>query len=51
MLKLSLCVNNDAYMLVKGNITVTEMVATYADIATDRNNKQAIFKNYTTFTN
>ena len=47
---LSLSVNNDAYMLVKGNITVTEMVATYADIATDRNNKQAIFKNCTPFT-
>ena len=57
MLKLScysyvfkLCDYSDAYILVKGNITVVGVGATNTARQADRNNKQAIFKNCAPFT-
>ena len=50
MLKSSLCDYSDAYILIKENITVVGAGADDAAIATDRNNKQAIFKNCALFT-
>ena len=50
MLKSSLCDYSDVYILIKGNITVVGAGADDAAIATDRNNKQAIFKNCALFT-
>ena len=46
MLKSSLCNYSDAYMLVKGYITVANTAAADADA-----NKNVIFKNYAPFTN
>ena len=49
MLRSSLCDYSDAYILVKGNITVNN---TAADGATTNNTgKKVIFKNCTPFTN
>ena len=41
----------DAYILVKGNITVAGAALDDAARAADRNNKQAIFKNFAHFIN
>ena len=49
MLKSSLCDYNDAYILLSGTITVAGRGAYDAARATDRNNKQAIFKNCAPF--
>ena len=48
MLKSSLCDHSDAYILVKGNITVNNTAAD--DAATNNINKKVIFKNCATFT-
>ena len=42
MLKLNSCHQSDAYILVKGTITVVGAVATAAARQTNRNGKQAI---------
>ena len=44
MLKSSSCDYSDAYILVSGTITVVGAGADAATIASDKNNKQAIFK-------
>ena len=44
-LKSSLCDYSDVYILFKGTITVVGSEGTVAAKATDRNNKQVIFKN------
>ena len=49
MLKSSLCDYSDAYILVKGTITVNNTAA--ADTAVNNVNKKVIFKNCTPFTN
>ena len=49
MLKSSLCDYNDAYILVKGTITVNNTVA--AGVAVNNTNKKVIFKNCAPFTN
>ena len=49
MLRSSLCDYSDAYILVKGNITVNNTAAAGAD--TNNNNKKVIFKNCAPFTN
>ena len=49
MLKSSLCDYNEAYILVKGNITVKYTVGDGA--AASNTNKKVIFKNCTSFTN
>ena len=49
MLKSSLCDYSDAYILVKGNITVNNTVAEGA--AANNTKKKAIFKNCAPFTN
>ena len=49
MLRSSLCDYSDAYILVKGNITVNSTVA--ADAATNNTNKKVIFRNCAPFTN
>ena len=49
MLKSSLCDYSDAYILVKGTITVNNTAATGADA--NNTNKKVIFKNCTPFTN
>ena len=48
MLRSSLCDYSDAYILIKGNITVNDTAA--ADDA-DNTNKKVIFKNCASFTN
>ena len=48
MLRSSLCDYSDAYILVKGNITVNN---TAASTATNNTNKKVIFKNCARFTN
>ena len=50
MLKFSLCDYSDAYILVKGKLTVVGAGAIPAVTQVDGNNKQAIFGNCTTFT-
>ena len=50
MLKPSLCDYSDAYMLVKGNITLNNTAADGA-AAANNTNKKVIFKNYAPFTN
>ena len=50
MLRSSLCDHSDAYILVKGNITVNN-TATTAAAAADNTNKKVIFKNCAPFTN
>ena len=49
MLRSSLCDYSDAYILVKGNITVTNIAATGA--AANNTNKKVIFENCALFTN
>ena len=49
MLKSSLCDYNDAYILVKGTITVNNTAA--ADADANNTNKKVIFKNCAPFTN
>ena len=49
MLKSSLCDYSDAYILVKGTITVNNTAA--ADAAVNNANKKVIFKNCAPFTN
>ena len=48
MLRSSLCDYSDAYILVKGNISVNNTVAD--GVAANNSNKKAIFKNCTLFT-
>ena len=50
MLKSSLCDYSDAYIHVKGTITVVGAGATVEASNTERNDKQAIFKSWTSFT-
>ena len=49
MLKSSLCDYGDAFILVKGTITVSSTAATHADA--NSTNKKVIFKNCAPFTN
>ena len=49
MVKSSLCNYSDAYILVKGNITVNN--ASVADANANNIHKKVIFKNCTSFTN
>ena len=49
MLKSSLCDYSDAYILVKGTITVNNIAA--ADAEANNTNKKVIFKNCAPFTN
>ena len=49
MLKSSLCDYSDAYILVKGTVTVNNTAA--ADADANSTNKKTIFKNYLLFTN
>ena len=49
MLRSSLCNNSDAYILVKGNISVNNTAG--AGAAANNTNKKVIFKNCATFTN
>ena len=49
MLRSSLCDYSDAYILVKGNITVNNTAAAGADA--NNNNKKVVFKNCAPFTN
>ena len=49
MLKSSLCDYNDAYILVKGTISVNNTAA--ADVAANNINKKVIFKNCAPFIN
>ena len=49
MLRSSLCNYSDAYVLVKGNVTVNNTVPDGADANND--NKKVIFKNCAPFTN
>ena len=49
MLKSSLCDYSDAYILVKGTITVNDTAA--ADANANNTNKKVIFKNFAPFTN
>ena len=49
MLKSSLCDYGDAYILVKGTITVNNTAA--ADADANKTNKKLIFKNCAPFTN
>ena len=50
MLKSSLCDYSDAYILVKGTITITEVGANPASRNADERNKQVTFKHYVLFT-
>ena len=50
MLKSSLCDYSDAYILVKGTITLVGKGADAAAIQPDRSDKQVIFKNSAPFT-
>ena len=49
MLRSNFCDYSDAYILVKGNITVNSTDAD--DAAANNINKKVIFKNYAPFTN
>ena len=51
MLKSSLCDYSDAYILVKGKITITEAGADVAARQADKRDKGVAFKNYAPFTN
>ena len=50
MLKLSLCVYSDAYILLSGTITITDAGADDAAKRADQREKEIIFKNCTPFT-
>ena len=49
MLRFSLCDYSDAYIVVKGNITVNNTVG--AGAAANNTNKKVVFKNCAPFTN
>ena len=49
MLNASQCDYSDVYTLVEGKITVVGQGANAAEIAADRNNKEAVFKNCAPF--
>ena len=49
MLKSNLCDYSDAYILIKGNITVNNTIA--ADADANNTNKKEIFNNCAPFTN
>ena len=51
MLKSSFCEYNDAYVLLKGNITITGTGADVAAKQTGKRGKEVIFKNCSPFTN
>ena len=51
MLKSSLCDYSDAYILVKGTISVNNIAAQGAAVNNNNNNKKVIFKNCAPFTN
>ena len=51
MLRSSLCDYTDAYILVKGNITVANTAAAAAAANNNNTNKKVIFKNCASFTN
>ena len=51
MLKSSLCDYSDAYILVKGTITITEAGADVAARQADERDKRVAFKNCAPFTN
>ena len=51
MLKLVLCDYSDTYILVSGIIFVVGTGGDTAEVAADRNNRQAIFKYCAPFTN
>ena len=51
MLKSSICDYGDAYILVKGTITITEAGDNAAAKQADERNKGVIFKNCAPFTN
>ena len=51
MLRSSLCDYSDAYILVKGNITVNNTAAAAAAAAANNTNKKVILKNCAPFTN
>ena len=51
MLMSKLCDYSDAYILVKGTVTIVGAGADAAAQAADRNNKQIMFKNCAPFTN
>ena len=51
MLKCSLCDYSDAYILVKGRITITGAGPDAAAIEADERNKVAVFKNCARFIN
>ena len=51
MLKSSLCDYSDAYIFVKGKITITEAGDDAAARQTDERDKSVAFKNYAPFTN
>ena len=51
MLKSSLCDYSDAYILVKGRITITGAGDTVANRQADERNKGVVFKNCASFTN
>ena len=51
MLKSSLCDYSDAYILVKGRITITGAGGTVANRQADERNKGVVFKNCAPFTN
>ena len=48
MVRSNLCDYSDAYILLKGTITVTNTAA--AGVAVNNTNKKVIFKNYAPFT-
>ena len=50
MLRSSLCDYSDAYILVKGNVTVNNTAAGGAAAAANNTNKKVIFKNCPSFT-
>ena len=51
MLRSNLCDFSEAYILLKGTITVVRRWADVATTAADRNDKQVIFKNCAPLTN
>ena len=50
MLKSNLCDYSDAYIIVKGNLTVTNTSVAAEAAATNIVNKKVIFKNFAPFT-
>ena len=51
MLRSSLCNNSDAYILVKGNISVNNTAGAGAAAAANNTNKKVVFRNCSPFTN